>query len=184
MSHGDGGHGEALFERLLTLDEELAAHQRAAGCARCGGRLDRADFPRKVRGVPRWAEPFFATRIGLCCAREGCRRRTLPASVRFLGRKVYAAVAIVAACVAEAAHRHWQEARRVARWLAWWREVFASSAGFAELRGRLAVPIEVGALPGSLLARLEGAESERTLSLLRLVAGLPPPATHEDGGGR
>jgi hypothetical protein len=103
--------------------------------------------------------------------------------VRFLGRKVYAAVAIVAACIAEAARRHWQEARRVARWLAWWREVFASSASFVELRGRLAMPIEASALPGSLLERLGGTGSERTLHLLRLVAGLPPP-DREDGGGR
>ena len=182
MSHDDEGRGE-LFARLYALDEELAAHHREGGCPRCGGRLDRADFPRKVRGIPESAEPFFARRIGLCCAREGCRRRTLPPSVRFLGRKVYAAAAIVGACIAEAAYRDWKETRRVARWLAWWREVFASSAGFVELRGRLAVPIEVGALPGSLLERLAGSRSERILRLLRLVAGVPPP-DREDGGGR
>lgn len=182
MSHDDGGQWE-LFARLYALDEGLAAHQRGAGCPRCGGRLDRADFPRKARGLPASAEPFFDTRFALCCAREGCRRRTLPPSVRFLGRKVYAAVTIVAACIAEAAHRHWQEARRVARWLAWWREVFASSAGFTELRGWFAVPIEASALPGSLLERLGGAGPEATLRLLRLVAGLPPP-DREDGGRR
>lgn len=140
-------------------------------------------LPSEDAGLPTSAEPFFETRFGLCCAREGCRRRTLPPSVRFLGRKVYAAVAIVAACVTEAAHRHWQETRRVARWLAWWREEFASSAGFAALRGRLAVPIDASALPGSLLERLGGTGSEGTLRLLRLVAGLRPP-DREDGGGR
>lgn len=178
MSH-DMGLDDEIFARLNDLDLELLGGVQRRGCSRCGGRLDRADFPRKVRGVPASAETWFDTRFALCCSREGCRRRTLPPSVRFLGCRVYAAVAIVAACVAEAAYRHWQEARRVARWLSWWREVFGQSAIATELRGRLATPLDIDALPGSLLERIDGAGvGDRLVRLLALIAGVAPPTPH------
>lgn len=178
MFHEDGPDDE-VFERLHDLDLELTMRVQALGCRHCGGRLDRADFARKVRGLPISAEPYFATRFALCCARDGCRRRTLPPSVRFLGPKVYAAMAIVAACMAEVAHRGWQEARRIARWLAWWREVFGRSAIFAALRGRLAEPVDVGALPRSLFERVQGpSPGERLARFLSLVAGVTPPSAH------
>jgi hypothetical protein len=184
VSHAEGAHDD-IFARLHDLDLKLLEAARGHGCPHCGGRLDRADFPRKVRGVPTSADRWFETRFALCCSREGCRRRTLPPSLRFLGRKVYAAVAIVAACVAELAHRHWQEARRIGRWLAWWREELGRSARFRELRGRLAVPIEVGALPGSLLAAVQGpTPTDRLVRFLALVAGVAPPSAHEHGGRR
>ncbi|MEZ4340812.1 MAG: hypothetical protein R3B82_29670 [Sandaracinaceae bacterium] len=179
MSHGEGADAE-VFARLHALDVELAEDRRSRGCPHCGGRLDRADFPRKVRGVPASAEGWFETRFALCCSREGCRRRTLPPSLRFLGRKVYAATAIVVACVAEGVHRRWQEARRIGRWLAWWREDFGRSPRFAALRGRLARPIEAGALPRSLLAVVQGpTPGDRLARLLALVAGVGPPGAHE-----
>lgn len=179
MSHEKGAEDD-IFALLHALDLEVLESLRRQGCPRCGGRLHRADFARKVRGVPASAETWFETRFALCCSREGCRRRTLPPSVRFLGRKVYAAMSIVAACAAELAHRHWQEARRIRRWLAWWREAFGASARFKDLRGWLAVPIEVDELPGSLLAAVQGPTStDRLVRLLSLVAGVAPPSAHE-----
>ena len=53
----------------------------------CGGVLHRADYARKVRCVK-----VEARRLSLCCAQESCRRRKMPGSVRFLGRKVYPGV--------------------------------------------------------------------------------------------
>jgi hypothetical protein len=41
-----------LYDYLLEIDRELAAPARAAGCPRCGGRLDSATYPRKPRGGP------------------------------------------------------------------------------------------------------------------------------------
>lgn len=175
MSHGTGLDGE-LFQRLHDIDLETAKALQRAGCPHCGGRLDRADFPRKARGVPGLAEALFERRFGLCCAREGCRKRVLPPSVRFLGRKIYSAIAIVVTCICEAARHRWQERRRIARWLAWWREVFVESATFITLRGRLSVAVDIAELPGSLLARVAGTGSEQLVRFLALVAGVAPPA--------
>jgi hypothetical protein len=122
-------------------------------------------------------DAFFERRFALCCAEEGCRRRVLPPSVRFLGRKVYALLAIAAACMAEIAHRQWQERRRIARWIAWWREVFATSASFTALRGKLAEPIDPGSLPGALYERVS--RPSRLLRFACLVAGVAPPRAQE-----
>ncbi|MFL9910491.1 hypothetical protein [Paraburkholderia sp. RL17-337-BIB-A] len=47
-------------------------------------------------GIPREAQPDCDFRHSVCCA--GCRRRTTPVSVRFLGRRVYAAAIMVTVC--------------------------------------------------------------------------------------
>ncbi len=115
------------YARLEELDAQLVKETQRQGCPRCGARLDRADFSRKPRGVPAEAEAFFERRYALCCSREGCRRRTLPPSVRFLGRIVYVARVVLATCLAEALARRWQKTRRIARWLGWWRAQFGRS---------------------------------------------------------
>lgn len=178
MSH-DNRFEDEVFSRLYDLDLAEVRRVQAEGCPHCAGRLDRADIPRKVRGVCEGVERFFERRFGLCCARPGCRRRVLPASVRFLGRKVYAAVSIVMACVAEVAHRQWQQARRIARWLHWWREVFGQSDRMTVLRGRFAHPVDVAALPASLLSQFASdSEGDRLVRFLVLVSGRSPTA-HE-----
>ena len=55
----------------------------------CGGPLHYANYPRKPRGGPPDLDEVFEIRYSLCCGREGCRRRLLPPSVRFWGRRVY-----------------------------------------------------------------------------------------------
>ena len=83
-----------FFELLLRVDEERAANVQASGCRHCGGPLHAAHFERKPRGAllgRATAPEGFTLRFDWCCGR--CRRRTLPPSVRFLGRKVYVAVA-------------------------------------------------------------------------------------------
>jgi hypothetical protein len=69
----------AFFNLLIEIetDEKLATEVKSAGCP-CGGRLDRADYPRKPRGLPPEWEETFSSRISFCCAREGCRRRITP----------------------------------------------------------------------------------------------------------
>src|SRR5512137_137825 len=79
---------------LFSIDQELAATACQAGCS-CGGRLHRADFPRKPRGGPADLPPEYGYRLSFCCNREGCRKRVTPPSVRFLGRKVYFAAVII-----------------------------------------------------------------------------------------
>ena len=81
-----------FFALLLRIDHELAAQLRADGC-RCGGVLHRADYPRKPRGCPAEIRLDYSSRLSFCCA--VCRRRSTSMSVRFLGRRVYLALAVV-----------------------------------------------------------------------------------------
>jgi hypothetical protein len=177
MVHGLGVDAK-LFASLAEIDEAGAAKVRAAGCGRCGGKLDRADYPRKPRGDLGEAEDTYARRGSFCC--RACRRRTTPPSVRFLGRKVYvAAIVVVASVVGRACglvgrgrprKGEGVPVRTVRRWLDWWSIIFALSAFWKEAKGLLSPGVDESALPGSLLARL-GEPSAATLTrLLRLIS--------------
>src|SRR5262245_40518516 len=82
------------------LDRETTARLAAAGCPPCGGALHRSDYPRKPSGAliaPEGEGDMCVTRFSLCCAREGCRKRATPPSLRFLGRRVYLGVVVIVA---------------------------------------------------------------------------------------
>lgn len=168
-----------LYEMLLRLDQDLARTAQAVGCGWCGGRLDRADYPRKPRGAPAGLGPEHALRLSLCCAAEGCRRRASPPSVRFLGRRVYVGVAVVGiTALGEGAPRDelralraWLgvSARTLARWRRWWREVFAQSAFWRAARGQLQTPVVAATLPGSLLQHFAGDLQARLVAGLRFL---------------
>lgn len=183
MSHGLLGDAR-LYVALLEFDCDLRDQARAAGCC-CGGRLHVADYSRKPRGGPAKLPEGYERRLSLCCAREGCRKRTTPASVRFLGRRVYLAAVIVLA----SAMRHGLSRRRVAelraligvsrrtleRWRRWWLERFTATPLWKELRGRLATPVELGRLPASLLERFGGEPRDRLIALLEQLSPLSVP---------
>jgi len=169
--------GDETIARLWAIDAELSAAVQASGCPRCGGRLDRADFPRKPRGVPEEAQRWFRRRFGLCCAREGCRRRRLPPSVRFVGRHVCVGVVvgIVSMAIHHAAWWGWMQRRQARRWRRWWRVVFGEGAIFASLRARSVGVLEAEALPEALFdAVAKGLSPEAGLvRVLSVVAGCP-----------
>ena len=76
----------AFFKFLLCIDQDRAAAVRALGCPCCSGPLHVGDFKRKPRGPLR--DPLVSTiRLSFSCGH--CRVRCMPASVRFLGRRVY-----------------------------------------------------------------------------------------------
>jgi hypothetical protein len=85
----------SLYDQLLTFDQDPAAEARRAGCGFCGGRLHSARYPRKSRGGLDELGPDYATRLSFCCAVDGCRRRTTPPSVRYLGRRAYLGAVVV-----------------------------------------------------------------------------------------
>src|SRR3954449_8997127 len=93
---------------LVSVDEDLAQATRKQACP-CGGRLHCANYPRKPRGGPDTLPEAYQLRFSFCCDRDGCRKRTTPPSVRFLGRKVYLAVVVILV----AAMRHGPTPRRV-----------------------------------------------------------------------
>lgn len=172
----------SLYEQLLAFDHDLAAEARAAGCAFCAGILHSARYPRKPRGGLEDLGPDYATRLSFCCAADGCRRRTTPPSVRYLGRRVYlgAVVVLVTAMVGgitasrAAQMREWLgvSVRTLKRWRAWWRETFVASAFWRVAQGRFMPPVATATLPASLLARFAGDERTRVLAALAFLAPL------------
>src|SRR5437867_3073691 len=162
---------------LLQFDRDLAATARAAGCS-CGGVLHAADYPRKPRGGPEGLPGEYRWRLSLCCAQDGCRRRTTPPSMRFLGRRVYLAAVVVLATAMQGGITAKRAARlrelvgvslrTLRRWRAWWRTTFVEGSFWKAAHGRFSPPVETGALPASLLERFAG-EDERT-RLIRTLA--------------
>ncbi len=94
--------GVELFAWFSEIDRQIARWVASLGCRYCAGPLYQSNYRRKPRGAKvAEAGEAFALRYSLCCGREGCRRRTLPPSLRFLGRRVYVeAVVLVASVVA------------------------------------------------------------------------------------
>ena len=172
-----------FYQLLFRIDQAIAEEVQAGGC-RCGGVLHSARYPRKPRGLRRALDASYEARLSFCCATEGCRRRTTPPSVRFLGRKVYLGVMVV--LISALTHglsprRRCQlietlevSAQTLWRWQRWWREVFAEGPLWCTERGRFMPPVPARELPGALLGRLQGAHlDERLVRLLWLIA----PAT-------
>jgi len=169
-----------LYELLLKFDVDLAAKVRAAGCE-CGGRLDAAHYQRKPRGGPDTLGDEHRRRLSFCCAVDGCRSRSTPASVRFLGPKVYGGAVVILA----AAMQHGPSRKRVAqievllgigrrtlvRWRRWWTEAFRTSRFWRSLRGRFMPGVDEATLPNAVLERLGdvGDELSPVISLLRLL---------------
>jgi hypothetical protein len=145
---------------LFAIDQDLAESARKEGCP-CGGRLHRANYPRKPRGGPDELPEQYGYRLSFCCDRDGCRKRVTPPSVRFLGRKVYlgALVILVAAMrqgpsprrVRELSRRFGADRRTIARWQVFWREHFPETPFWKVARGRLVPAVEIVVLPRSLL---------------------------------
>ena len=166
----------SCYEQLMQRDEQIAAEVQAKGCPYCGGVLHRADYARKPRGVPRsLLGPGYESRFSFCCAREGCRRRTTPASVRFLGRRVYLGVMVVLHSMLSGgerrercqANRSGQASERtLQRWRQWWRGQFVESRFWQQARARLSPPVCDHTLPGSVLERFTGATLAQRVSQL------------------
>jgi hypothetical protein len=181
-----------LYPILRRLDEELAAEAENLGCHLCGGRLHQANYPRKPRGALPEVErdPAYRQRLSFCCAEEGCRRRRTPASVLFLGRKVYFGAVVVLVSVLRQGPSPTRlarlkklvgvSARTVRRWRKWWLESFVESDFWKAARGRLRAPVEESQLPRSLLESFEADTVLHPLvNLLRFVSPLtiPSPVT-------
>lgn len=171
-----------LYELLQRFDEDLAAESRACGCPRCGSVLHSARYRRKPRGFVGRLNPEYGWRLSLCCAREGCRKRATPPSLRFLGRKVYLGAVVVLVSVLRCGvspvrmrylEQHVGISRRtLMRWRKWWCEELVATAFWRAASGHLMPPVEHSALPASLLERFGGAARDRLVSALRWISPL------------
>jgi len=175
-----------FHELLLAIDRDIAETARAGGCEHCGGTLHSARYPRKPRGRPRIVACQLGRehdlRFSFCCAAESCRSRETPASVRFLGRRVYiAAIVVLIAILQHGATGPRMERlsqvivvdrRTVERWRRWWRGAFTATRFWQTARARFMPVIVHGQLPASLLDRFEGDDADRLVAALRFLGPL------------
>lgn len=176
---------QKLFQLLEKVDADLAAEAQARGCRHCGAKVYRADFERKPRGGPRWDR-----RDSFCCGQEGCRRRNTPASVRFLGRRVYAGFVVVLVCAmihglsADRLRRVREvlqmDRRTLERWRQWWLDNFVRSSFWKAARARFMPPLCEQTLPLSLGLTFGIERRDRLLDLLEFLAPLTTPATWKE----
>ena len=171
-----------FHEQLLAFDRDLAATARAARCWRCSGVLHSASYQRKPRGGPAELGQEYADRFSFCCAVDGCRKRSTPPSLRFLGRRVYLATVVTLisamllgttpARLARLSDVPGIDRRTLARWRAWWRSTFTDSPFAPIAMGAVAPPIDIAGLPVSLLERFAGELREQLIALLRFLGPL------------
>ncbi|HET7238385.1 MAG TPA: hypothetical protein VFI76_05125 [Terrimicrobiaceae bacterium] len=174
-----------LFQLLEKVDADLAAAACQQGCLCCGGKLHRGDYDRKPRGGPQWDR-----RYSFCCAKEDCRRRRTPESVRFLGRRVYVGlvVVLVSAMVhglsAERVRRLREvlniDCRTLERWRQWWLDNFVRSTFWKAARARFMPPLCEQTLPWSLCVRFAVERRDRLLALLQFLAPITTPAAWKE----
>ena len=180
-----------FFSGLTAFDADIARQVAARRCRFCGGPLHQANYRRKPRGaLLAMAGEGLAVRHSLCCGRRGCRRRALPPSLRYLGRRVYLEAVLLLACfvaqtvgtVRQASVATGVPDWTLRRWAAWWTDVFPQSPTWIALCARFVPPPPADAdLPRSLLKRLAHLlpcrGSPTSAAVCQLAARLLAPAT-------
>ncbi len=172
-----------FFRLLLRIDEQLAADVHAGRCA-CGGALHRANYPRKPRACLNEVRAEFESRFSFCCA--DCRKRKTSTSVRFLGRRVYLALAVVL-CSARHAGQSTAAARvstnlgvpvrTLERWRQWWVDLFPRTPLWQAHGARFMPPVDSDLFPTDLLERFTGDAAEQLMRLLVFLSPITVTAT-------
>ncbi len=152
----------SLFRVLHQIDQDLALACRHAGCPFCHSPLHNAPYTRKPRGGPDNIPEEYCVRLSLCCSKEECRRRVLPPSCMFIGRKVYwAAVILLVTTLRQQnskdnsinmlAEKFDISRKTVVRWIRYFHEVFPQSLQWQRLRGLVSAQISNHELPSGLI---------------------------------
>jgi len=113
----------------------------------------------------------------------GCRRRALPPSVLFWGRRVYwAAVLLVVTALRQGRTKGYTVERLKAffgvtrptltRWLSYFRQMFPGSRTWRQLSGRLMPPVAEHHLPGRLIERFVETRGDPELGLTACLQAL------------
>jgi hypothetical protein len=167
---------------FLHVDRDFAAVAYEKECPSCGGALHAANYLRKPRGGPDDLPDEFRVRFSNCCARDGCRRRALVPSVRFLDRRIYLGVIV---CLVTAMRQgptptgcekltkiFGCDRRTLERWRIWWREVFPTLPFWKAERARFPSGIDRAQLPTSLIVHFDVQTSEGIGRLMLFLAPL------------
>ena len=164
-----------LLRSLADLDRRQALETKSGGCP-CGGPLHDATWQRKPRGVD--LPEALCTRWGLCCGK--CRKRKLPPSVLFAGRRVYlkaVMLLVVAARQRDRANTSMSRLRRlfgvstktIGRWVRAFLEGLSLAPQWLRVRGRIPATVRDVDVPSALLALHADA-----MQALRLACVLVP----------
>lgn len=159
-----------LFQ-LVEIDRCFANELKARRCPPCGGPLHVANYPRKARGIETCPEAF-AQRFSLCCGR--CRKRCMPPSVRFLGRRVYVGLIVMLGAMRVLFGGACR--RTLRRWTAWWTQDLPKTRWWLNIQG-LAPTAKSDRLPASLLEQLEAKPQDQTRPALLKALELLKPLT-------
>ena len=163
--------GSARFLAFaVSLDEQFADELRKKGCPFCKGALNSSWYQRKSRSpfdtpLPEGWNTFY----GLCCSREGCRRRSRPFSIRYAGRSPHSGGVLLLCNLLRAggAQRHvlalckelLVSERTVRRWLRFWKVACRRTKWWRELGGRF------GMMSGSAIDLFEILKLKHPLEL-------------------
>jgi len=174
-----------LYELLFFIDKDLVEQQRMKTCPFCGSPLHISNYPRKPRGGPDNLPDQLLIRHSLCCAKEECRKRVLPVSCRFWGRKVYWSVVILTIMTLQQSRTEGYSAGKIIRlfgisrhtlkrWIFYFKKVFPLSDKWRRISGRIDFEINPNDIPGTLvlffIEQLESVE-EGLIRSLRLFLG-------------
>lgn len=176
----------SLFRLLHRIDLDLAARQQQARCPYCGGPLHKAPYLRQPRGGPEEIPDEWCYRLSLCCGRENCRRRVLPPSCLFMGRRVYWGCVILVVMtlhqqrsnglgVTKLMRMFSVPCKTILRWISYFRDEFPTSAQWKRIRGQVIATVTDQDLPGALvehfLQRFSSIEDALSHCLLFLSSG-------------
>ena len=173
-----------LYSLLLLIERDLVAQTIQAGCPHCGGPLHHSDYIRKPRGGPDDLPEELMVRNSLCCGREGCRKRTLPPSVLFMGRRVYwANVILVVVTLRQDKPQEYSKAalmdkfgmcrKTINKWIEWFRDIFPHTGQWQRIRGLVSVSVSDDELPSSLMHYFHGIEKswqQAVISCLKFLS--------------
>jgi hypothetical protein len=180
----EAGTEVEILRRLHEMDWRIAEEVAAAGCGRCDeGRLHFAAYGRRPRfGKVVVPKKFDWGRYSLCCGT--CRKRTLPPSMVFLGRKVYVELTLVLASLLalEVGLKKAHDAtgvpeRTMQRWLSYWRKRVPNEAWWKSMRGLFSPPPADDALPTSLVEKVTEVVAQTGEKVLTVLARLLAPGT-------
>ena len=155
-------HSANLFHLLFFIDSELAAVKRSAGCPYCGGQLHQSNYMRQPRGGPAWLPEEYCLRRSLCCGRDGCRRRNMPESCLFMGRRVYWRCVVLVATALMQRRAESQSIgqlsrllgisrKTIMRWFDYFTDLFGNSSEWLRIRGFLPATVSNDCLPVNFL---------------------------------
>ena len=167
----------SLFRVLHQIDRDLAEQCRQDGCPFCQGPLHYSTYFRKPRGGPEDIPEAYTKRLSLCCGRKECRRRVLPLSCLFLGRKVYWQAIILAAMTLRQKRPNGFAINQlmrmlsisrttIVRWIQYFGAVFPTTAHWQRIRGRVSAMVSDQGLPGNLVEHFLAHSSEPLTGLV------------------